>query len=325
MSELEQRYRDALRWYPKMWRAANEDAVVGTLLDRAEDEGRTVPAAGEVANLWRNAVMTRLGDFGRLVSPAARANATVISLGLGVSISATGIVFGGIGWAVDDGTYHQSFSLGILGHSLLSGQIIYVIWLAVFVVALFELGRTARALLAVSVLVSVSWSLIAQAAGIYGHPSSISIGFVDLLALVALPGSASASARRRRQLAISAAVSTVLLWGFYLLRGYGGGYWGYGATNIDYFWAPLAVWLIFVGIPLGLALTIVFMRLRRPAVASGILLAGSPLIYLGLFAIGNRSNVMEMAGIVIAVLVALALAIGLLRLFGLRIHITRLN
>ncbi|HEX3679751.1 MAG TPA: hypothetical protein VHU90_08525 [Galbitalea sp.] len=323
MSDLDQRYRRAIRWYPRSWRAANEDALVGALLDRAEDEGRTVPAAGELSNLWRSAIQTRLGIFGRLIPSAARANAAIITLGIGISISTAGVYFGGIGWATLDGSYYQYFSFGILLHSLLSGQFIYVIWLAVLVVALLGLKRTARTLLAASILLSVVWSVIAQAIGLYGHPSSISIGFVDLLALIALPGLVSTSARRRRSLAISAAIFTLLLWSVYLLRSYGGGYWGNGATNIDYFWAPLAVWLIFVGIPLALLLAIVFARLRRPAVAGGILFAGVPLIYLSLFAVGNRSNAMEVAGIVIAVLVAIALAIGLLRLLGLRIHITR--
>jgi hypothetical protein len=128
---------------------------------------------------------------------------------------------------------------------------------------------------------------------------------------------------RLRRIARLLLGASILLSSFYLLRDYGGGYWGNGATNIDYFWEPLAVWLIFVGIPLALALAIVFTRLKRPAVAGGILFAGAPLIYLGLFAVGNRSNAMEMAGIVIAVLVVIAFAIGLLRLLGLRVTITR--
>lgn len=33
---LEARYRAALRFYPESWRLENEEAVIGTLLDRAE-------------------------------------------------------------------------------------------------------------------------------------------------------------------------------------------------------------------------------------------------------------------------------------------------
>lgn len=43
MNPLEIRYRQALRWYPRSWRAANADAVVGVLLDVADAEGRAAP------------------------------------------------------------------------------------------------------------------------------------------------------------------------------------------------------------------------------------------------------------------------------------------
>jgi hypothetical protein len=39
-SSLGAEYRRLMRWYPKPWRVANEDAMLGALLDQAEDQGR---------------------------------------------------------------------------------------------------------------------------------------------------------------------------------------------------------------------------------------------------------------------------------------------
>lgn len=44
---LEHRYRRLLRWYPRGWRAAKGELLLGTLMDAAEHEGRTSPRPGE--------------------------------------------------------------------------------------------------------------------------------------------------------------------------------------------------------------------------------------------------------------------------------------
>lgn len=43
----EDRFRRMLRWYPRSWRHDNGAVVLGTLLDRADDEGRSAPTATE--------------------------------------------------------------------------------------------------------------------------------------------------------------------------------------------------------------------------------------------------------------------------------------
>lgn len=60
-NDLEARYRRCARWYPTSWRAENEDALIGTLLDVAEAEGRTAPSCADRWNLARNAVVAH-GD-----------------------------------------------------------------------------------------------------------------------------------------------------------------------------------------------------------------------------------------------------------------------
>lgn len=53
-TRLEQDYDRALGWYPTRWRRAHGPAMLGTLLDVADGEGRTRPAHGELAELrWQ--------------------------------------------------------------------------------------------------------------------------------------------------------------------------------------------------------------------------------------------------------------------------------
>lgn len=53
-TRLERDYGRALRWYPERWRRTHGPAMLGTLLDVADGDGRTRPVAGELADLrWR--------------------------------------------------------------------------------------------------------------------------------------------------------------------------------------------------------------------------------------------------------------------------------
>lgn len=59
-SELERRYRDALRWYPRRWRDQHEEALLGILLDQADDEERGHLSAAERRNLARQGLARRV-------------------------------------------------------------------------------------------------------------------------------------------------------------------------------------------------------------------------------------------------------------------------
>lgn len=56
----EDRYRSLLRWYPKAWRAENEDVVVGTLLDVADSRGGDRPSARERGSVIAHGLGTRM-------------------------------------------------------------------------------------------------------------------------------------------------------------------------------------------------------------------------------------------------------------------------
>jgi hypothetical protein len=323
MSDLEGRYREALRWYPKRWRAANENAMVGTLLDLADGDHRSEPAIGELANLRRSGMSARFGIVGRLIAPTAREHAAVLALGLGTSISAAGILFGSWTYQFANHVYQQVLSVDALLHNLGAGQATYLFWLVAFVAVMTGFRRLAAVVLVVSIPVSIAWSVTAFELSDYGHPSDVSLGFLSLLAVVSAFG-LSLPGRRSRKPFLSAFMGFgLLLAGAFWLRGYGGGYWGNGARNIDYFWAPLAVWLVFLGIPIALTVGIILWRLQRRNEAIGVLFAAAPLLPLALLAFGGVNDFPTAVGVLAAIIVVVTIIVGILRVFGLRINITR--
>ena len=82
MSALEGQYRRLLRWYPKQWRARNEAAVTGALLDEAEHEGRMRPSVDDTASLVLGGLRERFLRVGRpsLVSAVGLIAAVAFSL-----------------------------------------------------------------------------------------------------------------------------------------------------------------------------------------------------------------------------------------------------
>ncbi len=60
-SRLSTEYRRLMRWYPREWRRANEEAMLGTLLDQAESEGRQEATAAERSAIAKGGIAQRFG------------------------------------------------------------------------------------------------------------------------------------------------------------------------------------------------------------------------------------------------------------------------
>jgi hypothetical protein len=60
---LEGAYRRAMRWYPRQWRAEHEEAMIGTLLDVANDQGQGALPFSERLNLISNGLGARFGLY----------------------------------------------------------------------------------------------------------------------------------------------------------------------------------------------------------------------------------------------------------------------
>ncbi len=58
-SWLSVEYRRLMRWYPREWRVANEEAMLGALLDQAESERRQEPTAAERSAITKGGLAQR--------------------------------------------------------------------------------------------------------------------------------------------------------------------------------------------------------------------------------------------------------------------------
>jgi len=321
MNDLESRYRKALRWYPKEWRTANEDAVVGTLLDLADDDHRETPASGELANLRTSGIAIRFGILARLAASEATALASVVALALGSAISGAGLVTSAWTWQSDGTSFRQFWSPTPVLENLGAGLSIYALWLIALITAIVGLRRVTSAVLTLSIASSVVLFVVGSSLPHFDHPGAGTLAFLDVLAVICIAG--RVASRRRIAIGVATLLTAAALWVTWWLRGHLGGYWGNGASNVDQFWAPLAAWLVWAGIPTALVLAIVFARLGQRTLFGATLLSAAPFLLLGFFAFGRRDDILPTAATMLAVLAAAALAVGILRLVGLRIRITR--
>lgn len=166
----EESFRRLLRWYPRRWRRENGAVMLGTMLDRADHEGRTKPTAAERASAALHgsathlsarlalvtatiaATLGALGGAAMLWSPAALLphvhsvlNAAVIPLLLAVALAS---VVRGRGWTSDAITL--AF-IAVGGASIVVGALAHIGWSQAFDAA--DAGRDASGLgAAVSVL-----------------------------------------------------------------------------------------------------------------------------------------------------------------------------
>ncbi len=65
-------YRKLMRWYPPAWRAAHEEAMLGALLDQADNEHRTTPTRAERASIIRAGIAQRFKIPPRYLSRVLR-------------------------------------------------------------------------------------------------------------------------------------------------------------------------------------------------------------------------------------------------------------
>lgn len=83
-ASMEQRYRRALRWYPRKWREEQGDVVISTLLDVADGEHRRTPRIPELLNLAATGIATRVGG---VLPVGARDAISTAALGSGAVLA----------------------------------------------------------------------------------------------------------------------------------------------------------------------------------------------------------------------------------------------
>ncbi|WP_349864491.1 hypothetical protein [Leifsonia sp. WHRI 6310E] len=312
--DLEARYRRALRWYPDSWRRRHADAVVGILLDRAEQEGRSAPARGEALDL---AVQGSAARLPLVVPRDVRAGAATLALGYGTVFAA--LQFWSNWWApLSSGRRYlreQAPSVSTFGPFLSPGVVLAALWVLALALVLAGAVRSARVLLVASAVVAAILPTVNGWIGGWDGPSTTNLLFLGFAALIA----ASAAPRRR------ALLVGVPFWALLLV-----GVFGWNAMLVPDFPSDRQFWLVFAArIPpavMVVALTVVAMVLllaRRTAAIPVFAIAAAPWV-CGWYVATIRDNPAGAlswgVAAVFAVAAAAAVAIGLRRA-GVRVSI----
>jgi len=187
LERLERSYRRLLRWYPGRWRRENEDAVVGTLMDVAEAEGRDRPRGPEVLDLAANGLRARV----TAVFPAeARDLAASFALATGVAWSL--VYFVVQDWMPWNPRAHAA-ALDPFGPFASAGVLVTALWVLAAVFVLARRGTAARAstigaaLLAV-VLMAFQASSSPDYAVVYPTPDRVTFVLLAGLGVIAAAG-----------------------------------------------------------------------------------------------------------------------------------------
>jgi hypothetical protein len=191
MSSLEQRYRTALRWYPGPWRMKNEEVVLGTLLDKAEGEGRAEPRLTELANLAANGVANHLRLIPSAIPSTVRDRASTAALAVGTAIALTAAMQ--LEGRPD--RYMEFFGreYALFGPFASPAIIVYAAWIAAFFASIAGYATVARWITVTTIPLAIGSRVLADANDMFLRPSWTFLGLILLLSLVVLAGSPAPS------------------------------------------------------------------------------------------------------------------------------------
>lgn len=193
-------WRRALRAYPSSWRARHGEAMLGTLLDEAEAQGRDEPSRGERIALMRSGLAVRI--LGWMPQPAREVLATV-SAATGVALAVMFAVFSGFEVRMDWRLPPEGQNPDLQASP---GLIAAGLWAIAFVLILCDAARAARIALAAASAAGVGALVYAQIDPLTG-PRAIVTVTLTVLALLAL----LAPVRARVAAGATAAVTTGIL------------------------------------------------------------------------------------------------------------------
>lgn len=174
-------WRRALRAYPASWRARHGEAMLGTLLDEADANGRTEPTRGERLALIRGGLAVRIGGW---MPPTARTALATASAGTGFALALTFAVFSGVTERFDPALPIDAQSLDPQASP---GLVPAGLWVVSFALILLGAPRTARIALGATVVAAVSAGIYAKVEPLAGPGTitTVTFGIFALLALLA--------------------------------------------------------------------------------------------------------------------------------------------
>ncbi len=221
---LEARYRAALRWYPRAWRAENADAIVGTMLDQADAAGRSTPLPGELRNLASSGMSRR---FERIAPQVVRDRVAAVALGIGTAYALIMLVASEWAPLATSGPFNQWMSSNpgeyrapsTIGFGPFASVMVleYGLWILAFVLVMLGWSRSAVVVLLLTVpLLAVIRSLRTDEIAVL-QPTTFALVVVALVAVLATVGR-PARLRRRTVVALPIATAAVAV-GFLVVSG----------------------------------------------------------------------------------------------------------
>ena len=291
--------------YPRAWRERNGQVVVGTLLDMASAQGRNAPTLAERVDLAVNGILIRLGIF---LPTTVRDGVTTVALSTGAAFAL--VYFWFSGWAPLAVDRKNQLELYSFGPFMNPGVILCAVWLVALTCALLAWNRASRVALTVSILIAVAIPWTNRLVPEWNGPSSTNLGFLVILALLALSG----SPRSRPRLTLAFATWMVAFVGLRAANGMLTHQWD------RLFWVRIAnpTNLLIVALVVLVVAAFLFVAARRsqaavvlcsflpwaavwgigimnedPALALGLAVAGLvtvPVLIWGIFVVRNRTD-----------------------------------
>lgn len=317
-SDIQHQFRGALRWYPDRWRAQHEEAMLGTLLDVADAEGRTRPKRGELATLRASGLAAWIDA---LLPARVRDGVSAVSIATGAAFATVYLVMHSwMPWlditTLRDGATglsHETF-----GPFLNPFVVLWVVWMIALMFALAGLSIATKITLAFSVVTALLIPLVAEVTGtLWFGPRSTNLGFLSLLALMAMLG----APRRPGRLLAGVTVATCAITGYYFLAGYMNG----GGDDLFFWYNPGTHVSVVLYLALSGSLALAFLLAKRPVPATVTMVSLIP--WLGPWLIWSSQGDLRTTLTIIGGGAMLASITGLIVLAfhrsGIRVTITR--
>lgn len=294
--------------------------MVGTLLDVADDQHREHPFPGELRSLHVQGLQTRLGIFGRIIGAEIRDRVSAIAIGSGAALSAWAIFYSIVD-AGGEARFYQIYGNGPIstfGPFTSLGIILYVLWIIAAITAVIGMPRLTRILLVATFPVAVIARLLSERLGMSLFPSTTTVLVLEILATLALLGTARANTRRRvwiaASLTVGASLLTYALWSGHMLPSTGR-YFFFERAFFLINWPPMVAW-----ITAGASIIVVACLATRRWVWASVT-AISVLPWLALYVYRNQDGILFW-GLCMLVLASVATAVSLLTA-GYRINVTK--
>lgn len=298
-ASMEQRYRRALRWYPRKWREEQGEVMISTLLDVADGEHRRTPRLQELLNLAATGISTRVG----VVLPArARDGISTVALGSGAVLAVVFLIVHT--WSPWAGVnIYLVGAFPAFGPFVNPGVLLYGIWVVGLVLGLLGWNHALRYTMIAAAIAPVLLRLVNHLQGdIWFGPTTTTLGFFLLLALCVLVGTPQSPSRIAVIAAVTLAGSCIV----YTLNGVPRTYY----VDDRSFWSGMA-WSygVVLVILVGLTASIVLGIARQPASALLVLGALFPwaiIGYVGAF----HSNAWNTLGVTCLLVVAVGIGLA---------------